>query len=90
MGQAKKRGTLEQRRQGAIELRVGLRRSQEAEQDRLDDLAYAERLKANPPQSTPRRPRVAVVGHRPNLMMSLAMVAAVGMASMPVRARELK
>jgi hypothetical protein len=45
MGQAKQRGTYEQRRQAAIE-RV---KTNQAEQDRLDDLKYAERCKTRPP-----------------------------------------
>ena len=47
MGQAKRRGTYEQRRDEAI----GRAKAEQAEQDRLDDLRYAERCKTRPPQT---------------------------------------
>ena len=47
MGQAKHRGTYEQRSAEA----AGRAKAKQAEQDRLDDLRYAERCKTRPPQN---------------------------------------
>ena len=47
MGQAKKRGTFEER----LKLAAERDRSMQAERDRIADLEYAERCKTRPPQS---------------------------------------
>jgi hypothetical protein len=71
MGQAKQRGTFEQRRAEA----VGRAKVEQAEQDHLDDLRYAERCKTRPPRQPMRRG---------NMML---MAAALAAASWPTPGR---